>query len=211
MIAKGDRMYAYLCSCAICGAFLPPIYYVCETCWKDLYKESGSYLCRDLRWPIHYVWNWKTRGSSIHELLLRRKGAHILNAEQRLAQQGVLCLPADEREKIDIVYYPSKREGHKDHTFYLAREVGLILGVEICGVVIPEVFNYKSFGRRKRQEVRRVVPQSQIEYKAAHPLFVDDVVTTGATMEAVWKVLGRPEHLQGLCLAYKTFNPEDKV
>lgn len=204
-------MYAYLCSCAICGSFLPPIYYVCEACWKDLYKESDRYLCKDLRWPVHFMWNWKTRGSAIHELLLRRKGAHILHAEYRLAQEGVLCLPADLREKIDVVYYPSKRDGQRDHTFYLAREVGSILGVEICGVVIPEAINYKSFGRKKRQEARGRVARAQIEYKAVQPLFVDDIVTTGATMEAVWKVLGRPESLQGLCLAYKTFNPEDKI
>ncbi len=208
-------MFAYLSQCASCGHSLPPIPYLCDRCWKSLAREKSNPLCEDLRWPVYSVWNWNHKGSLIHQLLLRRKGCNIQSAEKLLATWAVGALPMEVSRKVDEVFYPAKshryRDLWRDHTSHFAMAVGNILGVRVTGVEMPTIKLYKTFGRSERSLKRLENLSVCAAYQGSSPLFVDDIVTTGATLEGLWRALGRPEQAVALSLAYKTFNPVDKI
>ncbi|MCC6137159.1 MAG: hypothetical protein IT287_00885 [Bdellovibrionaceae bacterium] len=147
----------------------------------------------------------------MHRLLQRRKGGNILATEKQLALRLVEALPERYRNEVDEVFFPQKANMDKDHTWYLAHAVGAILELPVTGIQVAKIPFYKSFGRAQRAEDRSKNPRTYAQYKGQIPLLVDDILTTGATLEALWRALHRPDRAISLCLAYKTFNPEDKI
>lgn len=204
-------MWAYLCACAGCGYSLPPVYYLCERCWNKMTQQKAHFVYDHHRWPTYTLWEWKDKKSLLHDLLRRRKGCNISKTEWHLALWLVDVLPLEIRDSVDGVVYPSKGKNEKDHTRSLAHAVGEILDLPTYAVEIPSVSKYKSFGRHRRAKERSKKLDSYTLYKGKMPLMVDDIITTGATLNAVWRSLGSPQYTVALCLAYKTFNPVDKI
>lgn len=157
------------------------------------------------------VWEWEKKNSLLHLLLKRRKGANIARVEQKLAYLLIEALPLEHRNAVDEIFYPAKPRRKRDHTFKLAHAVGEILQVPVTGIEVTATPNYKSYTRKQRAQERLKNPGTYARYKGRAPLLIDDIITTGTTLEAIWLALGRPKRTVSLCLAYKTFNPEDKI
>lgn len=209
--AQSLFMMQYFSNCAGCGFSLPPIYYLCEPCWQKISLEKSSFKYTHLRWPAHALWEWETKGNLVHKLLQRRKGGNIYITEKNLALRALEALPQTTKNEVDEVFFPQKWQQRKDHTWYFAHAIGEILTVPVTGLQIHVTPFYKSFGRSQRARERSKNTRTYAQYKGQKPLLVDDIITTGATLEALWVALRRPEGAVSLCLAYKTFNPEDKI
>jgi predicted amidophosphoribosyltransferase len=204
-------MWTYLCACASCGYSLPPIEYLCKKCWAELDRELRHFEYDHHPWKTVTLWEWQEKRSLVHILLDRRKACSIKNREWRLAFGLVESLPNEFRDSVDGVVFPSKKPKVKDHTWHLAHAVGEILQLPVVPVIIPASAAYKTYGRRQRAEERLKNLGLYTSYQGKIPLMVDDIITTGATLSAVWRAIGCPKYAIALCLAYKTFNPVDKI
>lgn len=204
-------MYEYLATCPGCGFSLPPIYYLCKRCWSQLSLQKKQHFYEEYRWPVYTIWSWEKKDALVHRLLRRRKRASIRIAEYRLACWAVSVLPQKVIKNTDAIFFPTKKQNASDHTGHLANAVADIMGLRAFGIMIAENKNYKIFSRSQRNRERVKNTVTYTEYKGQNPLMVDDIITSGATLESVWRALGRPGNATGLCLAYKTFNPGDKI
>lgn len=204
-------MFQFFSSCPVCGFSLPPIFYLCRGCWATLQLKKRGFIYDVHRWPLLSLWEWKDFRSEEHSLLLRRKKRSLFVAEERLARWLTQALLEVENPKWDGVFYPAKKVEKHDHAWHLASAVGSQLGLPVTGIEVARSPVYKRLSRRERILERSKITAGYGGGYVLRPLLVDDVVTTGATMNALWSALGQPEYAFGLSLAYKTFNSGDKI
>lgn len=204
-------MFAWLSSCPQCGYSLPPIYYLCDICWTEVREERRGHVVSELEFTLYALWEWRERETLLHKLLQRRKSGNIWRAEQRLARWLSLALLEHGKAPWDGIFYPAKNAWEHDHTWFLATALGQELALPVYPIAIAATPLYKTLGRRARIRERSVNTAIYPGPRVRYPILVDDIVTTGATLETLWVALRKPPLALGLSLAYKTFNSGDKI
>ncbi len=205
------EMISLFAACPCCGYSLPPIRYFCERCWIELKLQRRGCISSVQEIPIYSLWEWNEDQSLVHTLLKRRKRLNIASAERRLARWTVNALFEEGAARWEGVFYPAKPTQKQDHTWHFAKAVAEQLDVPLIAIDMAITPSYKTLNRRERWLKRANNTAVYSGPQVIKPLLVDDIVTTGATMKALWLALKKPKYALGLSLAYKTFNSGDKI
>lgn len=143
------------------------------------------------------LWSWNRESDGISRALIY--GLKGCSREQkwrgfaRLLLAGATPGP----DQCCLVPIPSK-SGKPDHAAGFASALAKLTGFPVLSAlrVVKTVEHQKT----KSREQRRLIQFAKARpLKNANPILVDDVVTSGATLQAAYKALGKPVSARALC------------
>lgn len=100
------------------------------------------------------------------------------------------------------MFVPSpSRNGERDHAIQLANSIAELTGATVypCLVRVNQSTEQKNKSRKQRFGVSFAFAENitardfQTETEGKRVIFVDDVLTTGATALSAWKTMGKPK------------------
>lgn len=199
-------MMKWLRVCAACSYSLPPIDLFCEHCWLKLSDKIlmvPKIDSKQVPFPLTYLWDWRMEDEEIEQLIYGLKHAKLPEAHERLVG-WILQRNSDlydELEKPTAIVFPTKDIHKKDHAYYLAHALSQQLKIPAHPMLIAaNQKSYRTLGRKERYRERQI---EGAKITGQRLLFVDDVLTTGATAYRAWQALGEIEGFRACVLVYK--------
>lgn len=177
--------------CPNCGTSLGSFHWLCTPCETILLRSAGiKYRMINGRIDHYYLWDWK-RGDHLTPIVHSLKRGRHCRAIKDLV--GLMRPPVSGVP----LFYPVGRP--RDHAWQMARAFCETYGGDLRGLV-PEQAKKQAFLSKKDRQLRRFHPQI-LHLKRAY--FVDDIVTTGGTLRAADRALGRPPKMTVWSLFYR--------
>lgn len=199
----------FIRSCAVCGSFMPPTDWLCSHCWRILEREYLSSqdvfrLEHDL--PHFRLFDWYEENDLFTKRFINSlKGGGPSFIFKRMALE---CFPRFLYTRgfpgtTDLVFVPAPASdsGSSDHALELARALCFYFGGKLSSVLRK--------ASRFSQKLKNKAARTQIQFfscqslKDENIIFVDDVLTTGATARAAFKALNYPKNFVICTLAWK--------
>jgi predicted amidophosphoribosyltransferase len=197
-------------SCYACASFLTVEQDgFCKECAQKLlsYRSLGQIRLEEFK--MTYLYDWIPDQNRPLSLLLEdmKDGNNPMRSEyfgKKLLFE-FLKFRSDFRNVV-VIPAPSKVQGKKDHAFLLASSLAKTAGWEL---ISPLSRTNSGAQKNKSKQARGTVQFTNFEsfsfhrFKDQPVLFVDDIVTTGATARAAYVALGRPKHFEVLSVAHR--------
>lgn len=209
MITNLNKIFKLTKCCSYCGSLFPDLRGLCGECEWSLNSLQGVALADELE-TIYWLYTWVPEQSNLlskhlHTLKGQYSGQQWSNYAYLMVERFRHMFP---KGKKIVVTYPPSKSGRKDHAYYLAESVAKIMGAELFGSlqrVQKKTQDQKKKNVHQRREVEFRVPEKNSVCISERDddiwLFVDDVLTTGATNQAVKKALGNPKYMYTWVLA----------
>lgn len=199
-------------NCLQCGSFRAGDSLFCQSCERKLIQSAQS---KAMTWPVregfinglcYFTWI-PNKNRPLSLLIEGLKGGRLKKAWQFWATQLVTSFPTDfptllqaEFQNPVIVPGPRPKTQDCDHALVFAQSLGNLTGWKIKDCLQKEsAQSQKGLGKLERQLIE--LSSSEIFSDDQAVIFVDDVVTTGATAKAAYLALGKPKKFFVLALA----------
>jgi ComF family protein len=180
--------------CQDCLDRFAPLPGICYRCGKLASNFRTCPKCINNKRPQH-VWLYTAYESLAAELVKAQKFDHKRTVAPIMAQLLNDCMPYFAQQPL-ITYVPTassrQRERGFDHAQLIAKELAKLRGWHVAALLVRQV-KVRQLGATR--DVRLAQLKNAFRsvnltlIKNRHILLVDDVVTTGATVEACAKVL----------------------
>ncbi len=196
------KVFQKLNSCLICEESLFQRVQFCKHCriqinqklrWKFRYENGLGF------W---YLFDWNEKDQICSKLVRKLKQRQI-SFESVLYLLAFFPVSKESLKKFIIQASPAKDSNERDHA-------GIIASALSCKYDLKEINSIKrgpdlvEQKQKSKSERKRKVFAVLNQPPVAKPIFfVDDVVTTGATMAAARLALGEPEEFIALSLFYR--------
>ena len=208
MLIQRKFMWLGLNGCLYCGSYFPRDGGLCKTCadslWRwttheELYYQTVSKL------QVTSLFEWVPGLQEVLSRLVRSlKGSAREDLWQYYAEEfWIRYLVSNSVRRIqNLVLIPSpSRRGERDHAMQFALAIAQLSGAEVrcCLVRAGHSSAQKNLSRKQRFGVRFdwaeniTAEQFQRETSGKRVIFIDDVLTTGATARSAWSTLGKPK------------------
>ena len=204
-----SRVLKWFRSCAACGSFRPPIDLLCESCSHDLERvqnRGGSVFQPGYPFPVYALFTWDERTEPlVKPLLYAFKGGRNVEWGYRLAA-SLLYARGQYVSQAPIFVYPPASGGGCDHAWLLAQALAKAWQEPNAPVISLERSDRGGKQKRRtlseRATLRFHAPgKASFSDSAAPRVFVDDVITSGATAMAAYMALGDPPGFEVWALA----------
>lgn len=215
--ARLESLISFFRHCSLCEAGFTSANPLCPACWdlhfglsaqKRLVFPEGSDLCDTMA-----LLAWPSGDLTTAELVLGLKGGTFPVAFQTLASEFVRILGINERwirsvvrQELVLVPAPPRREGAQDHADQWARALSEILGIGVERLLMrdPRGRDQRELSRAERAEIRlHLQPGRKVDPEKIY-IFVDDVLTSGATFRAARAQLLGSRGIWGWFIAHRT-------
>lgn len=180
--------------CFQCQAFLQRCFFQKQT------PPTG------LPFPVEFLFSWRNNGDTrIKNLIYALKRGRPNKTYRYLLHEffPVYQKKFSNSSEWVIVSAPSQHPPQFDHAFYMGQTLSQFLDIPtLRPLQLKSHKPQKNLSKQKRRENLSLI---QLEATPNHKkiLFVDDVITTGATAQKTWEALGRPINFFVFCWAHK--------
>ncbi len=217
---KREHISFWFRNCSVCKSALPPVAWLCSDCWKKLksFYLPPEDMIREQDSLIHFrLFNWSEENDFFIRLFLNslKKGGPsfifnklILEFLNRAFQ--VTSLPFS---SVLVPAPPHPLYCLRDHAFCLADALARFSGLPLKNPLLRVSFKtsmQKQKNRQERKEMRFYLREKNFLKQNEKIIFVDDVLTTGATAQAVYSALKAPKEFMIFTLAFR-FEKTEKV
>lgn len=188
-----------------CGCFQATDSQLCHSCESDLWLRHPTVRLFDLTSTHIQAWtlfDWfPDEDRKVSMLMMSMKGGQLRSAfdfyaKAFISRISLTSLPSN------TVLVPCPNLKGRDHSRVLAKAFSKLLGVPIIDALLP-VGAPKSQKQKSRAERQRIQFQKTVVLRHKHVIFIDDIVTTGATAIAAQKALGPTVGFEVWCLAHR--------
>ncbi len=209
-----DRIQYELDTCTACGSFSKGDSLFCAICEIQLLKLRNESKERSITFenlnteiPVNSVFPWNPQQSDgLSSLLLKLKGCRREAPYRYWARQILLeriqnSIFLEDPETI-LIPSPARNKEQQDHAYKLTKALSDMTGWRLHNPLVRDnVGTQKTRNLSQRRRIRLGNPE---KFTTSQPIiFVDDVVTTGATAIAAYRSLGCPKNFEVWCLAYR--------
>lgn len=177
---------------------------ICNTCKKNIKIIDNSYQNQIISYGYY--------GGVLKDLILKFKYKNNFTAGDILTEflEGYIVENLNYKEYI-ITYIPLSKKSKKARGFnqceYIAKKISRDLSIEVLEVFIKQRETREQKTLRKDERYKNIKDAFEIkkgiEVKKYNIILIDDVTTTGATMQEAYKLLKKFEvkHIKLLTLA----------
>jgi len=205
--------FDFLRVCLSCGVYEPPIDILCSKCWEHYKVMSKMQLTTNslnYNFTVKRAWVWGRKNNEyIKKIIYNLKCGHSEKVFEKLAllilQKVIFDYYFD--RKLIFVPAPGARP-KKNHALYIARALSSITGCDFKDILFENKNNKKQkrLSRLERENKKFEVKGSFKLQGNEQIIFIDDVITTGATAKAAFKALGSPQNFEVWVLAEKLYS-----
>jgi predicted amidophosphoribosyltransferase len=191
--------------CASCGAAQCGDSQFCQSCESDLWKLHPTVRQFDLAStyiPATALFDWfPDDDRKVSKLMISLKGGEPSNAFRFYAEIFASRI-ATANIPSEAVLVPCPGSKDRRHAQAFAENLGQILGLPILHV-LEHTSDYRSQKQKSRSERQRITFNCHTTLGRKHVIFIDDIVTTGATAVAAKRALGKTRGFEVWCLAHR--------
>ena len=208
--------------CAICSASFPKLDWLCEKCYKELkthYLDPKDLIREQYHLSHVRLLDWNPENDFLVRKLLNsfKKGGVDKKIYEEMAKElfhrflvvrriskNTLLIPAPSSK-------PSPRKHILDHASFFAKTLSEVSGFLFKDILLhtPDYYKKNVEQRKKtkleRQTIRLVLKDNVRIKKVENIFFIDDVLTTGATAYAAFKVLKDYGKFTIMTIAWRNF------
>lgn len=198
--------------CACCGKVFGYCDLFCASCWRN-YQLSIHPPIVPLSHRGLCLWPWNLSNDSLmRNLVYALKGGGLDLAFERLSlwmvYQCLLRYNLGQEEEWVVVPAPPAEEGMVDHAHQLAVGCAQYLQGSFCPALkrqerTAEKQKHKTIIERKNRKMSLLSEYSQLNWGGKKVIFIDDVITTGGTVESAYRALNKPKDFFFISLLYK--------
>lgn len=201
--------------CCACGAPVLANRHLCRSCRLHVESEMNYWA------EIHSTPEWRGfllvclasyRSYPISDWIKALKGGDQTEdfawLARNLIRRRILLPDPIPLGPVVVVPTPPRVLGKNDHAYCLAKEISRQTGWPLQEGALThrrdgQPQKQKSEEERRAKEFAVLDPGALIDLSTTTIIFVDDVVTTGGTVEAAWRALERPRHFEVWCVAHQ--------
>lgn len=210
-IAPFQSLVKNVRSCTNCGSFNCKQFCLCQPCWSFLKNRESDLVFSHLdrrakaRLEIKSLFEWEPDENRPLSLLLQTlKGGPFPSDFDVIAQEFHRRFHLSNKCTKPLVLVPAPPRGNqRDHAQCWAEALQRTFGGAIVNGlrrIGPQEQKELSRNDRYRLRLEGIEKFTGFDQQV---VFVDDVVTTGATVFAAYKALGLPPYFQAWTIAYR--------
>ena len=220
-------MGAFFRSCAVCHLSAPPIFWICSYCHKKLQnqflpirdrirQQNDNTHIRLLDWRKDnhsfigsFIYSLKNQSAGVilSKIALELSYSYIYREEKNQIGKNKAQKSSIYSSSVLVPAPPSQNSKKKtDHAFHLAEKLSSVLKIPVQTLNLQNLsvaLKQKQMAKTERKK-RRFIVQNANLFLDKKIIFIDDVLTTGATARAVYLALNKPKNFLILTLAWRS-------